>query len=103
VQNKRFCDNIPLYELYHIQTYLYITNILYCDVVECIRSAEQNTNDQSDNIDIKITSITRDLVLWNKIIIPKIKQFYRLMHYIFSHVDEYINGNKTIIIDNYIK
>lgn len=88
-RTNRLFGLIPIYEQYQIQTYLFITNAAQCDLVEYM-----SVNSNNDNMQMNVLTVNKDHDLWSNTILPKIKNFYRLMHNILTNPKEYIDLDK---------
>lgn len=89
-RTSQLFNNVPIYEFYQIQTYLFITNSAQCDLIEYTKS----DNNDSNSTQMNVLSVNKDHQFWTEKILPKIKLFYKLMHKIITTPNEYTTLNE---------
>ena len=89
VKNRmnRFFDPLPKYDIAQLQTYLFILKASKGELVEQLRG---------NKVNIKSTSIDRDIDMWNTIIEPRIVKFGTALFQFMNDVDlqlKFVMGN----------
>lgn len=67
---RRLFYKVPFYEIVQLQCYLHLLNVDKGVIVECLNGSDESSA-------MNVVPVSRDLHLWNTILVPKMKDYVR--------------------------